>query len=75
MAEETKKLFRSRKDKMLAGVCGGLGEFFGVDSNIIRVLFVLSALFGGAGIIIYIIIWLLVKENGKAKKSPKKSKK
>ena len=57
-----KKLTKSNTDKQLSGVCGGLAEFFGIDSTIIRILFVLLALFGGSGLIIYIAMWLLVPE-------------
>jgi phage shock protein PspC (stress-responsive transcriptional regulator) len=52
------KLYRSRKDRMLFGVCGGLGKFFGVDSTIIRIVFVLLA-FTGFGILAYIVIAII----------------
>ncbi len=54
-----KKLYRSRKDTRIAGVCGGIAEYFNVDSNIIRLLAVLT-IFGGGGIIAYIIAWIIV---------------
>ncbi len=54
-----KKLYRSRKDTKIAGVCGGIAEYFNVDSNIIRLLAVLT-IFGGGGIIAYIIAWIIV---------------
>ena len=57
-----KKLYRSVKDKMLGGVAGGLAEYFGIDPTLVRVLFVISLLFGGAGIIAYIILWIIVPE-------------
>ncbi len=47
------KLYRSQTNKVFAGVCGGLGEYFDVDPVVIRVLFVLMVLFGGAGIVLY----------------------
>jgi phage shock protein C len=59
MANEVKKLYRSRTDRMIAGVCGGLGEYLNVDPTLIRLIFVFAALLGGPGIIIY-IVWLLV---------------
>lgn len=51
---ETKRLYRSRTDKIIAGVCGGMSEYFDVDPVIMRVLFVLLAFFGGSGFILYI---------------------
>jgi len=55
-----KKLYRSRKDTKISGVCGGIAEYFNVDSNIIRLLAVLSIFFGGGGIIAYIIAWIII---------------
>lgn len=55
-----KKLWRSRRDSRIAGVCGGLGEYFQIDPFWIRILFVLFFLAGGAAFVIYIVIWLLV---------------
>lgn len=55
-----KKLYRSQKDKKIAGVCGGIAEYFKVDSNIIRLLAVLTIFFGGGGIIAYIIAWIII---------------
>ena len=55
-----KKLYRSRKDTKIAGVCGGIAEYFNVDSNIIRLLAVLTIFFGGGGIIAYIIDWIII---------------
>lgn len=57
-----KRLYRSTTDSMLFGVCGGLAEYFGIDPTIIRVLFVLMTIFGGMGLIIYIICTLVVPE-------------
>lgn len=47
---------------MLAGVCGGLADYFGVDVTLIRVVFVVLAVMGGAGLVIYLAMWLLVPE-------------
>ncbi len=55
-----KKLYRSRKDTKIAGVCGGIAEYFNVDSNIIRLLAVLTIFFGGGGIIAYIIALIII---------------
>jgi phage shock protein C len=57
---ETKKLYRSRNDKMLAGVCGGLGDFLGLDPNLVRLMFVLLAILGGHGVILYLIMCIIV---------------
>lgn len=55
-----KRLKRSRTEKMIGGVCGGLGEYFGVDPTIIRVLWVAVTLLGGAGVIAYLILWIVM---------------
>lgn len=58
-----KKLYRSKKDRKLAGVCGGLGEYFGIDPTLIRVGFVLLALPGGLpGVLPYLILWIVIPE-------------
>ncbi len=54
------KLHRSRRDRMIAGVCGGLAERLDVDPTIVRLIFVLLALLGGHGILIYLILWLIM---------------
>lgn len=56
----TTSLTRSRSDKVLAGVCGGLSAQLGIDSNILRVLFVLGAIFLQFGWIVYVALWLLL---------------
>lgn len=58
--QEFKKLYRSETNRMLAGVAGGLGEYFGVDPTIIRLIFVLLTVFGGGGVLVYIILWVLI---------------
>lgn len=55
-----KKLYRSRKDSKIAGVCGGIAEYFNVDPTIIRLLAVLTIFFGGGGIVAYIIAWIII---------------
>lgn len=57
-----RKLYRSRTDRKVAGVCGGLGEYFNVDPTLIRVLFVLAALPGGPGLVLYIVLALVMPE-------------
>lgn len=55
-----RRLYRSRTDRVLGGVAGGLGDYFGVDSTIIRLVFVLLSLWGGAGGVLYLIAWVIV---------------
>lgn len=60
---KNKKLFRSSKNRMLAGVCGGIGEYFGIDPTVIRLLWVLFTVFSmGVGILAYIIAWIIIPE-------------
>lgn len=62
MNVENRKLYRSRKDRMIAGIAGGLGEYLNVDATIVRLLFVLFALAGGPGLLVYIVMLLVVPE-------------
>lgn len=63
MTEGYKRLYRSRKQRMIAGVCGGLGEYFGVDPTVMRVLFVVATVLGfGSAILVYIILLIVVPE-------------
>lgn len=59
MTSNNKRLYRSR-DGVIAGVCGGLAEFFGLDVSLIRIATLLLILFGGLSIWVYIILWLIV---------------
>jgi phage shock protein PspC (stress-responsive transcriptional regulator) len=60
MSDEIKRLYRSRDERMLGGVCGGLAEYLHTDQALIRVLFVLFALAAGPGIIAYLVMWIIV---------------
>ena len=63
MVSESKKLFRSRANRLIGGVCAGLGEYFGIDPTVVRVVFVLGALLGvGSFVVLYIILLLIVPE-------------
>lgn len=62
MTAEVKRLYRSQEDRMIAGVCGGLGEYLSIDATIIRLIFVITALWGGAGLIVYLVMMLVVPE-------------
>lgn len=61
---KSKRLTRSADDRMLAGVAGGLAEYFAIDPAIVRLIFVIIALFGGGvtGIVIYLILWAIMPE-------------
>lgn len=58
--EVYKRLYRSRKDNMIAGVCGGLANYFNVDPTWVRLIFILLFFLGGSALLIYIIMWLIV---------------
>jgi phage shock protein PspC (stress-responsive transcriptional regulator) len=59
-----KKLYRSTDDYMIAGVCGGIAEYFEIDSVLIRIIFIVLSLAGGSGLIIYILMLLLLPAKG-----------
>jgi phage shock protein PspC (stress-responsive transcriptional regulator) len=65
-----KRLQRSRTDKMVGGVCGGLAEYFGIDPTVVRVLWVVITLLGGAGFILYIILWIIMPQQPPAPLPP-----
>ncbi len=54
------QIYRSETNKFIGGVCGGLGEYFNIDPSIIRLVFVLLTVFGGSGIIIYLVLWIII---------------
>jgi len=57
---EQKRLTLSERNKMIAGVCGGLAEYFDIDPTIVRLVFIVFALAGGPGILAYIIMWIVM---------------
>ncbi|MDR3610754.1 MAG: PspC domain-containing protein [Ignavibacteriaceae bacterium] len=57
-----KKLYRSARERMLGGVAAGLADYFDVDPTIVRLVFVLSVFAGGAGLIAYIIMWIIIPQ-------------
>ena len=59
---ERRRLYRSRTNRSIAGICGGLGEFFDADPTMIRLVTLLLILFGGISIWIYIILWIVIPE-------------
>ncbi len=61
-APQPRVLRRSRTDKVLAGVCGGLGRYLGIDPVLLRIAFVVLGVAGGGGIPLYIIAWIAIPE-------------
>lgn len=61
-----KKLYRSANNRVLGGVCGGMGEYLNVDPTIIRLVWILFAL-TGVGLIFYLLAWLVIPRNPKHK--------
>jgi phage shock protein PspC (stress-responsive transcriptional regulator) len=59
--QTTRRLYRSNQQRVIAGVCGGLGEYFAVDPIWFRIGFVVLTLGGGSGILIYLLMWLIVQ--------------
>lgn len=60
---ENHKLYRSEKQRVIGGVAGGLAEYFDIDPVIVRIVFVLVALAGGGGLLVYIILWIVLPGN------------
>ena len=58
----SKRLYRSRTNKTLGGVCGGLGDYFSIDPILFRLAFILLVLLAGTGVLAYLILWLVVPE-------------
>ncbi|MEI4829496.1 PspC domain-containing protein [Bacillus sp. FJAT-53711] len=58
-----KKLCKSSTDKVFIGICGGLGEYFGVDTNMIRILWLIAILFFGTGFLAYFILMLIMPQS------------
>lgn len=57
-----KRLYRSRTNRIIAGVCGGIADYTNIDPTVIRLLWLLLSLFWGSGIIAYIIAWIIIPE-------------
>ncbi len=59
---DSKRLYRSRIDKSVAGVCGGIANYFNIDPTLVRIIFVILTLMGGPGLLLYIVLWLVMPE-------------
>lgn len=66
---ERKKLYRSRKNRIIAGVCGGLADYFNVDPTVVRFIFAAMVFGAGFGIGLYIVLWIVIPEEGSREKS------
>jgi phage shock protein C len=64
---EKKKLYRSGKDRIIGGVCGGLAEYFDVDVSLVRLAWIVFTMLGGSGILAYLIAWLVIPRNPRDK--------
>lgn len=59
---ETKRLYRSRSSRILGGVCGGLGDYLNIDPVIVRVIWAILFFAAGAGLLAYLIAWIIIPE-------------
>lgn len=57
-----KRLHRSLTDRKIAGVCGGIAEYLGWDSTLVRLLWVILTLLGGSGVLIYLVLWIVMPD-------------
>ena len=57
-----KKLYRSRSNRVIAGVCGGLAQYLGVDPTVVRLIMALVTVVGGMSLLVYLIAWLIIPE-------------
>lgn len=60
-----RRLMRSTTDRRIAGVCGGLAKYTNTDPTVVRILFLLSIIFGGFGIWAYLVVWLIAPEDNR----------
>jgi phage shock protein PspC (stress-responsive transcriptional regulator) len=60
----TKRLYRAREGRVVAGVCAGLATYFGVDPTLVRLAFALVTVFGGFGVLLYLVAWAVIPEEG-----------
>jgi phage shock protein C len=63
----TRRLYRSKHDRQIAGVCGGLAAYFNIEPTIVRLIFVLITIMGGPGLLLYIVLALVVPEESDEK--------
>jgi phage shock protein PspC (stress-responsive transcriptional regulator) len=64
---DQKQLIRPKDGRMIAGVCAGLGQFFGIDANLVRIIFAVVTVFSaGAAALVYLLAWVVVPEEGES---------
>jgi phage shock protein C len=60
----SKTLERKRDGRLVAGVCAGLGAYFGLDANVVRLIFAIASFFGFLGVLVYLVAWAVIPEEG-----------
>ena len=61
-SKETKRLYRTREGRVVAGVCAGIAAYFGIDPTLVRLVVALFTIFGGAGVLLYLVAWIVIPE-------------
>lgn len=57
-----KRLYRSKKERIIAGICGGLGDYFDIDPTIIRLFWIIFVFLWGAGLLAYLVGWIIIPQ-------------
>jgi phage shock protein PspC (stress-responsive transcriptional regulator) len=73
LTSKSSPLFRSETDKLIGGVCGGIAEYFELDSALVRLIFIAFILFGGSGMLIYLILWVIIPSKLSLEESTKET--
>ena len=60
----SKRLYRVHEGRVVAGVCVGVAGYFGIDPTLVRLAFALLTIFGGAGVLVYLVAWIVIPEEG-----------
>ena len=60
----SKRLSRTREGRVVAGVCAGIAAYFGVDPTLVRLAFAVLTVFGGAGVLLYLVAWIVIPDEG-----------
>jgi phage shock protein C len=63
-----KRIYRSDSDRLIAGVCGGLAQYFSIDPTLVRLVLVFFTIFGGAGILAYVVSWIMIPDESETPK-------
>ena len=73
MSNDYKRLYRSQDERMISGVCGGIGKYFNIDPTLVRLVFVFAAFAGGPGLLAYIVLAIVVPEEPEYYEAPPSS--